>query len=74
MRNRLLRDEILEDKLDELINKSVEKRNDEIIINGAKDLLPQVYELYKPKKEFILREENMYSTTQPDYKGVNKNK
>jgi hypothetical protein len=74
LRNRLLRDEILEDKLDELINKSVEKRNDEIIINGAKNLLAQVSELYKPKKEFILREENMYSTTQPDYKGVNKNK
>jgi hypothetical protein len=74
LRNSLLRDEILEDKLDELINKSLEIRNDEIIINGAKDLLPQVEELYKPKKEFILRSENMYSTTQPDYKGVNKDK
>jgi hypothetical protein len=74
LRNRLLRDEILEDKLDELINKSLEKRNDEIIINGAKDLFVQVEELYKPKKEFILRSENMYSTTQPDYKGVNKDK
>jgi hypothetical protein len=74
LRNRLLRDEILEDKLDELINKSLEIRNDEIIINGAKDLGAQVEELYKPKKEFILRSENMYSTTQPDYKGVNKDK
>jgi len=74
LRNRLLRDEIMEDKLDELINKSLEKRNDEIIINGAKDLFVQVEELYKPKKEFILRSENMYSTTQPDYKGVNKDK
>jgi len=74
LRNRLLRDEILEDKLDELINKSLEKRNDEIIINGAKDLFAQVEELYKPKKEFILRSENMYSTTQPDYKGVNRDK
>jgi hypothetical protein len=74
LRNRLLRDEILEDKLDELINKSLEKRNDEIIINGAKDLGSQIEELYKPKKEFILRSENMYSTTQPDYKGVNRNK
>jgi hypothetical protein len=74
LRNRLLRDEILEDKLDELIDKSVEKRNDEIIIDGAKDLGAQVSELYKPKREFILREENMYSTTQPDYRGVNKNK
>ena len=76
LRNRLLRDEILEDKLDELINKSLEIRNDEIIINGAKDLISQVEELYKPKKEFILRSENMYSTTQPDYRyiGVNKDK
>ena len=74
LRNRLLRDEILEDKLDELINKSIEKRNDEIIIYGAKDLFAQVEELYKPKKEFYLREENMYSTTQPNYKGVNKNR
>jgi hypothetical protein len=76
LRNRLLRDEILEDKLDELIDKSVEKRNDEIIIDGAKDLFAQVANLYKPKKEFDLREENMYSTTQPDYRlsGVNKNK
>jgi hypothetical protein len=74
LRNRLLRDEILEDKLDELINKTIEKRNDEIIINGSKNLGAQVEELYKPKKEFILRKENMYSTTQPDYKGVNKNK
>jgi len=76
LRNRLLRDEILEDKLDELIDKSVEKRNDEIIIDGAKDLFAQVAELYKPKKEFYLREENMYSTTTPDYKlsGVNKDK
>jgi hypothetical protein len=74
LRNRLLRDEILEDKLDELINKSIEKRNDEIIINGAKNLGAQVEELYKPKKEFILRSENMYSTTQPDYKGVNRDK
>ena len=76
LRNRLLRDEILEDKLDELIDKSVEKRNDEIIIDGAKDLIAQVAELYKPKKEFNLREVNMYSTTQPDYRksGINKNK
>jgi len=74
LRNRLLRDEILEDKLDELINKTIEKRNDEIIINGAKNLSAQVEELYKPKKEFILRNEDMYSTTQPNYKGVNKNK
>jgi len=76
LRNRLLRDEILEDKLDELIDKSVEKRNDEIIIDGAKDLFAQVAELYKPKKEFYLREENMYSTTTPDYRlsGVNKDK
>ena len=76
LRNCLLRDEILEDKLDELINKSIELRNDEIIINGTKDLFAQVEELYKPKKVFILRNENMYSTTQPDYKsmGVNKNK
>ena len=76
LRNRLLRDEILEDKLDELINKSIELRNDEIIINGAKDLSAQIEELYKPKKVFILRNEHMYSTTQPDYKsmGVNKNK
>jgi hypothetical protein len=74
LRNRLLRDEILEDKLDELINKSLEIRNDEIVINGAKDLGSQIEELYKPKKEFILRSENMYSTTQPDYKGVNKDK
>ena len=74
LRNRLLRDEILEDKLDELIDKSVEKRNDEIIIDGAKNLFAQVAELYKPKKEFILRGEDMYSTTQPDYRGVNKDK
>jgi hypothetical protein len=74
LRNRLLRDEILEDKLDELINKSLEKRNDEIIINGAKDLGTQIEELYKPKKEFILRSENMYSTTQPDYKDINRDK
>jgi len=76
LRNRLLRDEILEDKLDELIDKSVEKRNDEIIIDGAKDLFAQVANLYKPKKEFDLREENMYSTTTPDYRlsGVNKDK
>jgi hypothetical protein len=75
LRNRLLRDEILEDKLDELINKSLEIRNDEIVINGAKDLSVQVEELYKPKKEFNLRSENMYSTTQPDYRGLlNKDK
>ena len=74
LRNRLLRDEILEDKLDELINKSLEIRNDEIIIDGAKDLFVQVEELYKPKKEFTLRSEDMYSTTQPDYKGVNRDK
>ena len=75
LRNRLLRDEILEDKLDELINKSLEIRNDEIVINGAKDLSVQIEELYKPKKEFTLRSENMYSTTQPDYKGLlNKDK
>jgi hypothetical protein len=74
LRNSLLRDEILEDKLDELINKSIEIRNDEIIINGAKNLYVQIEELYKPKKQFILRSENMYSTTQPDYKGLNKDK
>jgi len=74
LRNRLLRDEILEDKLDELVNKSVELRNNEIIINGAKNLFAQVEDLYKPKKEFILRSENMYSTTQPDYRNINKNK
>lgn len=74
LRNKLLRDEILEDKLDELIDKSVEKRNDEIIIDGAKDLGAQVSELYKPKKDFNLREENMYSTTQPDYHWIDKNK
>ena len=59
----------------ELINKSLEIRNDEIVINGAKDLSVQIEELYKPKKEFTLRSENMYSTTQPDYKGLlNKDK
>lgn len=74
LRNRLLRDEILEDKLDEVIDKTVEIRNDEIVIYGARDLIAQVQELYKPKKDFILRDEDMFSTTEPNYKGVNKEK
>jgi len=74
LRNRLLRDEILEDKLDEIVDKTVEMRNDEIVIYGARDLIGQVQDLYKPKKEFILREEDMFSTTEPNYKGVDKEK
>ncbi len=74
MRNKFLRDEILEDKLDEIINKSVEVRNDEIVIYGAKDLLQQVANLYKPKKEFTLKEDVLFSKVEPSYKGINKNK
>ena len=74
LRNNMLRDEILEDKLDEVVDKSIEVRNDEVVIFGAQDLLQQVSELYKPKKEFLLREEDMFSTTEPNYKGVDKEK
>lgn len=74
LRNKLLRDEIIEDKLDEIINKSIEVRNDEIVIDGARDLLQQVSVLYAPKKEFLIKNEDMFSTTEPTYKGVNKEK
>ena len=74
LRNKLLRDEILEDRLDEIINKSVEVRNDEVAIYGAKDLLSQIANLYKPKKEYTLKNDVLYSKTEPDYKGINKNK
>ena len=74
LRNKLLRDEILEDKLDEIVDKSVEIRNDEIVIYGAKDLLSQITTLYLPKKEFILRDVDLYSITEPNYKGIDKEK
>lgn len=74
LRNNMLRDEILEDKLDEIIDKTIEIRNDEIVIYGAKDLLGQVQNLYKPKKEFELKNVDLFSTTEPNYKGVNKEK
>ena len=74
LRNNMLRDEILEDKLDEMVNKTIEIKNDEIMIYGAKDLLSQVQNLYKPKKEFELRDVDLFSLTEPNYKGVNKEK
>lgn len=74
LRNNFLRDEILEDRLDEIVEKSIEIRNDEIVIYGAQDLLFQITDLYKPKKEFILKNEDMYSTTEPTYEGINKEK
>jgi len=70
----LLRDEIIYDKLDEIISKVVEKREDEIMIDGSKDLLKQVAELFKKKKEYELRTNGLFSKVEPNYKGVNKDK
>jgi len=53
--NRLLRDEIMEDKIDEILNETVNVRNDEILIDGAKGVFEQIRYLYEPKKEFTFR-------------------
>jgi hypothetical protein len=72
LRNPFLRDEILDDKLDEIINKSIEERNDEILVDGARDLMEQISTLYLPEKEYILKDQVLFSRAKPDTKGFNK--
>ena len=74
LRNSLLRDEILEDKLDEILNNDVEIKNDEILIDGAKNVFNQIKKLYEPKKEFLFNTEHQYSKVHPKYDGINKEK
>ena len=72
--NRLLRDEIMEDKIDEILNDTVNIRNDEILIDGAKGVFEQIRYLYEPKKEFTFRTNHQYSKISHTYNGINKNK
>ena len=75
LRNKFLRDEIMEDKIEDVIDKNnFILRQNEIALTGASDILDQIKKLYEKKQTHYINPADMYSTTEPKYYGINKNK
>ena len=75
LRNKFLRDEIMEDKIEDIIDKNnFNLRPNQIALTGASDILEQIKKIYEKKKTYYINPADMYSTVEPKYYGVNKNK
>jgi len=75
LRNKFLREEILEDKIDEIIDKRIiDYKNDEIVLDALSNIQNQIRRLYENKKNFFISDVNVFSKTEPKYFGINKEK
>ena len=76
LRNNFLRDEILDDKIPDIIDKKeVTQGDDEFLLGLTKlDNIATIKSLYKKKKKLIINNSDMFSTVQPKYFGFNKDK
>ena len=75
LRNKFLRDEIMEDKIEDIIDKNnFNFRPNQIALTGATDILDQIKKLYEKKETYYINPADMYSTVEPKYYGINKNK
>jgi hypothetical protein len=76
LRNKFLGDEIVEDKIDDIIDKKEINfsRKDEILVKGTIEPFAEIKKYYEKKKTYFINPSDMYSTVQPKYYGINQDK
>lgn len=74
IRNRMKRDEILRDKINDVINKQkLDKRDNEVLFFGKmQNDMEKITKLYDRERHLYIRDIDVFNTAEPKYYGINK--